>query len=109
MSEEAPDQEFVNMLWKWFEDRGVDLGPERVDGLTAEDFRIMLEEHEIALDRTDDIERLREVAIEARDFIAGMVKPAAPGIHTISSYHPCHALVDKINAALGNQQATPEK
>ena len=46
---EDADQSFVEMLWKWFEDRGVDLRQERRDGLTADDFKIMLDEHEAAL------------------------------------------------------------
>lgn len=48
-SDAVTDQPFVEMLWKWFEDRGVDLRPERSTGLTADDFRIMLDEHEAAV------------------------------------------------------------
>jgi hypothetical protein len=48
-SEGEKDQSFVDMLWKWFEDRGCDLRAERREGLTADDFRIMLDEHEAAL------------------------------------------------------------
>lgn len=46
---EESDQDFVDMLWKWFEERGCDLRPERLHGLSADDFRIMLDEHEAAL------------------------------------------------------------
>lgn len=62
---EAPDQEFVNMLWKWFEDRDVDLRAERSTGLTADDFCIMLDEHEQAL--TDEIEKLKMKLVEIAD------------------------------------------
>lgn len=41
------------MLWKWFEDEsriGADgMRPERLDGLSADDFKTMLDEHEAAL------------------------------------------------------------
>lgn len=46
------EQSYVDMLWKWFEDRGCDLRPEHVAGLSAEDFRTMLDEREAALTST---------------------------------------------------------
>lgn len=49
-----------------------------------------------------EIERLRAVLTDARSFVEGMVKPAQGGVMQISSYHPCHALIDKINAALAS-------
>jgi hypothetical protein len=46
----ASDQQYLEMLWNWFEER-CDLSAERREGhgFTAEDFRIMLDEHEAAL------------------------------------------------------------
>jgi hypothetical protein len=49
------------------------------------------------------------VTVEAlracREFLVGMTKPAAAGMGTISSYHPCHALIDMIDRALLAQPA----
>lgn len=53
-------------------------------------------------------QELRTVLVDCREFVAGMTKPAAPGFHTISSYHPCQALLDKIDAAIGHQQSMTE-
>ncbi len=47
---------FSDMLWKWFDDRDVELRQERRDGLTADDFRTMLDEHEAALE-TPSVDR----------------------------------------------------
>ena len=48
-----PDDSFSNMLWDWFEDEsriGAEgMRPERREGLSAADFKIMLDEHEQAL------------------------------------------------------------
>jgi hypothetical protein len=52
LAQREQEQDFVDMLWKWFEDRGCDLRPERRHGLTADDFRVMLDEHEAALTDT---------------------------------------------------------
>jgi hypothetical protein len=57
-AEKAGEQEFVDMLWKWFEDRGCDLRLERTEGLSADDFKIMLDEHEAALAAESTVARL---------------------------------------------------
>jgi hypothetical protein len=44
--EHSVDDSFAIMLWDWFERRGADLRPEELTGLTAEDFRLMLDVHE---------------------------------------------------------------
>lgn len=59
-------------------------------------------------EREAEIERLRAALLDSRDFVAGMIKQAASGIFTISSYHPCRTLLDKIDAAMSNQQLMPE-
>lgn len=44
---------YFDMLWRWFEDEsriGVEgMRPERSTGLTADDFKTMLDEHEASL------------------------------------------------------------
>lgn len=52
------------------------------------------------------IEQLEAALVASREFVAGVVKPVAAGFHTISSYNPCHALIDKIDAALANSSVT---
>lgn len=44
--------------------------------------------------------KMRAALIACRDFIDGMSKPLQDSAYTISSYHPCRALVDQANAAL---------
>ena len=50
-SEDDAEQPYVDMLWRWFEKRrGVeDMRSERAFGLSADDFKNMLDEHEQAL------------------------------------------------------------
>lgn len=51
--DEDQQNTFADMLWKWFEDEsriGADgMRPERLEGLSADDFKTMLDEHEAAL------------------------------------------------------------
>ena len=51
--EDAEGDSFFNMLWDWFEDEsriGAEgMRPERREGLSADDFKIMLDEHEASL------------------------------------------------------------
>lgn len=85
------DQPFVEMLWKWFEDRGVDLKPERSTGMTADDFRAMLDEHEAAV--TSDIAKKklfgRSVMSEPRFFIDhGIIHDRFTGKHVVTDGEP---------------------
>lgn len=43
---------------------------------------------------------MRALLADCRTFVIGMTKPSTSGLHSISSYHPCQALIDKIDAAL---------
>jgi hypothetical protein len=45
---------------------------------------------------------VREALEACREYLVGITKPPAVGMFTgvISSYHPCHALIDKIDGAL---------
>jgi hypothetical protein len=65
----------------------------------------------------DEIEQLRrqverlETALDAcRKFLEGMLKPVTVGpfIGTISSYHPCYALLDKIKEATSRLSSTEQ-
>jgi hypothetical protein len=62
----ATEDDYFNMLWAWFEDEsriGADgMRPERIEGLSVDDFKSMLDEHEAALEA--EIERLRIVRDE---------------------------------------------
>ncbi len=49
---------------------------------------------------TVERDRAREVLKDVREFISSMTKPVANGVFQISSYHPCQALIDKIDKAL---------
>lgn len=46
------------------------------------------------------VPQVREALEACREFLVGMTKPATVGVMSISSYHPCQALIDKIDAAL---------
>lgn len=52
---------------------------------------------------------MREALKAAREFVAGMLKPAKyPTTMSISSYSPCQELLDKISAALASSPAVQE-
>ena len=52
------------------------------------------------LEANSESARLRYVLGQCREFVAGIRKPTGPGVYAISSYHPCGALLDQIDAAL---------
>jgi hypothetical protein len=62
---EEERDDFFDMLWVWFEDEervGVEgMRPERREGLSADDFKTMLDEHEAAL--IDGLEQARSGAL----------------------------------------------
>jgi len=66
----SQEQDFVDMLWKWFEDRGCDLRTERRYGLTADDFRVMLDEHEAALSASSRADRAPTSAEPSKDAVS---------------------------------------
>lgn len=48
-AENGEPNEYFDMLWKWFEERGAFDRYDYSEGRSAEDFKIMLDEHEAAL------------------------------------------------------------
>lgn len=67
------------------------------------------EAHDHAYDSVDEIERLHEALLGCREFIAGMYNTSKPGAIGISSYHPCGALLDKIDTAMSVHQQSPHE
>lgn len=58
---------------------------------------------DISTTQQQEIERLRAALKDAREFIAGMTRPISP------ASNPCHGAIDKIDAALANQQSEDGK
>ena len=76
---------------KWFFDHGTGGGDDPIGSMIAS--------HEYLAAQRNAAWKALEAA---KEFVSGMVKPGKfPTAITISSYNPCHELLDKINSALG--------
>jgi hypothetical protein len=81
MSDTCESCDFFEMLWKWFEERrgAEDMRPERHTGLSADDFKVMLDEHEANLTaEKQETEQLFELQAEADRRAVAAWKAAHP-------------------------------